>query len=432
MKSLLNLIIALLISITTLAQQTNNTTSFDVGGIKVIFKPSQKKIINVRVYYRGGIANFPASKAGIEYFALNANAQCGSKNYSANAQKDTCDKYGIFLSGGSSFDYGYVELNCITKYFNQGWDVFADAVTAPAYQVKEVNLLRNRIIANNRALISNPLVSVSKQLVLNAFKGTLYSFDPYGTDETLNGITDADLKSYYYNTLFNRERMFIVVVGNVTKDELKEKILLSFGNIPSKQYNKPDYDQPDLSTNKLIEIPRAVPINYVSAIANSPLSKSPDFIPFRLGVAALGGNMYYDLVTKNQLVNNVGAFCLITQMPYANLSFITNKPKEAISRTVAIIKEFQTKGINDEWLTRIKNGFVVSNFMNQQNAAAVTDNLGLAEINSGWQYADDFPQLIFMATPAQVNAAINKYITGLSWSYLGNPDAIAGYTIPPL
>jgi zinc protease len=48
------------------------TTSFDVDGIKVIFKPTLKDIVNVRMYYRGGVTNYPASQAGIESFALEA------------------------------------------------------------------------------------------------------------------------------------------------------------------------------------------------------------------------------------------------------------------------------------------------------------------------------------------------------------------------
>jgi len=432
MKALLNIVVALFISLTTFGQTANVTTSFDVGGIKVIFKPSQKKIINVRIYYRGGTANFPASKAGIENFALVGTIQCGTKKYNANALRDTSDKYGIFLSGMSGLDYGFIQLNCITKYFDKGWDMFADAVTAPVYQPDEVALLRNKIIANNRSVNSTPAVIVSKQAAYTGFKGTLHAFDPYGTDETLNDITDTDLKNYYYNTLFNKDRMFIVVVGNITKDELTEKILTSFSNIPSKPYNTPNYEQPELATDKLIQTQSAVPLNYVSAIGNSPLSKSPDFIPFRLGIAALGGTLYYDLMAKNQLVNNFNITCLITQMPFTNLTFSSKTPKETIEHIIADMRQIRTQGVNDDWLMRIKNGFVISNFMSQQNAAAVTDNLGTAEINSGWQYADDYPQLIYMTTVEQVNTALNKYLTGLTWSYLGNTDAIKDYTIPPL
>jgi hypothetical protein len=48
----------------------------------------------------------------------------------------------------------------------------------------------------------------------------------------------------------------------------------------------------------------------------------------------------------------------------------------------------------------------------------------------GWQYADDLPQLINMATVEQVNRALSFYILGLRWNYLGNTEIIEGAKIP--
>jgi len=106
-----------------LLKAQSTTTSFTVDGIKVIYKPSVKKVINVRLYFRGGVTNYPIIKAGIENFALEAAAQCGTKKYSANAIKDTCDKYGINLFGESGYDSGFIQLNCVAKYFSTGWDM---------------------------------------------------------------------------------------------------------------------------------------------------------------------------------------------------------------------------------------------------------------------------------------------------------------------
>jgi len=432
MKLLITLTTALFIGLNSWAQIPNVTTSFDVSGIKVIFKPSRKKVINVRVYYRGGTANFPASKAGIEDFSLKGAVLCGTSNFTASALKDTCDKYDIALSGLSTFDYGYIQLNCISKYFDKGWNMFADVVTAPAYQSDEVQLLRNRLITNNRTTNSDPVISVSKQLQFNAFKNTAYGFDMYGNDEALNAITDADLKTYYYNTLLNKDRMFIVVVGNITKDELIQKIFISFANLPSKSYSKPDYTEPDLNDNKLIIKPLTARTNYLAAMGNSPRVNSPDFIPFRLAVAGLSANLYNSLVSASPLATNAGAKCFMTQMPYVNFFFTTQQPDAAIGRAVQTVKNLQQSGVDDEWLSRLKNMMVMSDFINQQNAIAVCDNLGVAEITAGWQYANDFPQLVFMATKEQVNMAINKYLTGLTWSYLGNTNNITLSQTPPL
>ncbi|WP_299358893.1 pitrilysin family protein [Mucilaginibacter sp.] len=429
MKSLITIIAAIFINITAIAQTINTATSFDVGGIKVIFKPSQKKVINVGIYFRGGVTNFSKEKAGIEQFALRGAVECGTQNYTANALRDTSDKYDIYFSGASSFDYGFIQLNCISKYFDKGWDMFADIVMNPTFQAGEVQLLRNKIISDNKLMGSRPIVDVSKILLLNAYKGTSYGIDPYGTDATLNNITAADIKDYYNNVLLSKEKLFIVVVGNITKDELKEKILLSFGNIRSKQYDQPFYEAPVLSGNKIITQQKNIPSNYVSAMSNAPIVKSPDFIPFKLGVAALSATLYYNL-TKAQLVNTINADCSTMQMPHMVISLVTNTPQQAIDEIVKTIKNLQRTGVNEEWLARLKNAFIITSFINQQSNLAVTENLALSEIDSNWQYADDFPQLVYMASVEQVNNALNTYITGLTWSFLGDTNSIKNYTIP--
>ena len=40
-----------------------NAEKFEVEGITVIMKPTVKDIINVNIYYKGGVTNYPAEKA---------------------------------------------------------------------------------------------------------------------------------------------------------------------------------------------------------------------------------------------------------------------------------------------------------------------------------------------------------------------------------
>ena len=64
MKQFIYTILGLIVASTDVSAQSE-TKSFDVDGIKVIFKPTSKNIVNIRLYYRGGVTNYPAEKAGI-------------------------------------------------------------------------------------------------------------------------------------------------------------------------------------------------------------------------------------------------------------------------------------------------------------------------------------------------------------------------------
>src|SRR5687768_7704299 len=99
MKALVASIYMLFISLGALAQ--TKATSFNVDGIKVILKPTQKQIINISMYYRGGVANYPAEKAGIENLALAAATDCGTKKFNKDAFKDREDAFGVEVTGSS-------------------------------------------------------------------------------------------------------------------------------------------------------------------------------------------------------------------------------------------------------------------------------------------------------------------------------------------
>src|ERR1700733_12877031 len=112
MKQFLFSVFILLIFFSTAFAQSE-AQSFDVDGIKVIFKPTSKSVVNIRVYYRGGVSNYPADKEGIENLTLDAVAKGGTKNYGVKAFKDSADKYDILMYGQSTYDYGYIQINCI-------------------------------------------------------------------------------------------------------------------------------------------------------------------------------------------------------------------------------------------------------------------------------------------------------------------------------
>jgi zinc protease len=54
--------------------------------------------------------------------------------------------------------------------------------------------------------------------------------------------------------------------------------------------------------------------------------------------------------------------------------------------------------------------------------------LGEAEIFGGWETAEQLPALIDRVTIQQIDNAINEYVVGLRWSYLGNADQAADAT----
>jgi len=428
MKNILLSAIILFAALTSTQAQTE-TTSFDVNGIKVIFKPTQKNVINIRVYFRGGVTNYSSDKAGIEDMALDATIQCGTQKYSANAFRDTSEKYGVAMYGTSSYDYGYMQLNCISKYFNKGWDLFTQAIFSPAFDATALGLLKTKTLAAIRSREADPENKLSKLQMRNAFATTPYKIDPVGTEETINAFTADDLKNYYQN-LLNKQRMFIVVVGNLSKQELYDRISKSFDRIKSEPYTVPELITPDFNDNKLMVDRRELKTNYVSAVMNAPEFSNHDFMPYRLAISGLGGNLYSYIRSSQGLSYDPNASVYFYRMPYTVMSASTNNPQRVMMIMMNALKYVQRTGYQEEWLQHIKNGYIINNYINDQSASQITNSLGLAEVLGNWHYADDLPQLVNMVTVEQLNYVINRYIIGVRWNYVGNVSAIEGFAVP--
>jgi zinc protease len=428
MKKLM-IVLLLLCAIVLGLQAQQETTAFDADGIKVIFRPTTKNVINVRLYFRGGVTNYTAGQAGIENIALDATTKCGTAKYNAAAYRDTSDKYGITSYGTSELDFGYVQVNCISKYFDKGWDLFSAAVMDPVFEQNEVKLLKDKVIRNIMDDESDPEVYLDQLQMQNAFANTPYAINPLGSEESIRGLTTDEMKNYYHSIL-NKNRVFIVIVGNVTKQEIFEKVLLSFGNMPSRPYNPVDLKMSPLGDNRVFTENKQLKINYVGAVLNSPEFTNLNYVPFRMGISGLSGNIYYNLRTRLHLSYSASAGTFQLKAPCTMMYAATNNVQAVIDEMYRLLKNIKDEGVNEEWLQHIKNSYVTKSYINDQSASSITNTLGRAEILGGWQYAEDLPKLAQMTTVNQVNNALNFYLGGMRWTFLGNPEAFDGVTPP--
>ncbi len=425
MKKLITLIFTFcLFAANAQTVSTRTATSFTVNGLKVIFKPTVKDVISVRMYFRGGVYNYTASQAGIESFALKAATQCGTKKYAANTFRDIGDEYGIDIGGSSTHDYGNIGMDCVKQYFDEGWNLFAEAVNNPVFAPNEVALLKNKMITQASAQQGDPDTHIEDLLIKYAFAGTPYATDPDGNTQTLNAITATDLNKYYTG-LVNKNRMFIVVAGNITRAQVEQKVRESFASLPAKPYIAPAVKLPVWTENHLDVESKQLATNYISAAFNAPPVDSPNFLAYRLAISALGGSLFNELRTQLNLSYDPGASAVSSLMAYGNMHVSTNDPKQAVEAMVRVLSRVKALGISDEGLKYLKGSFITSNYIKQQGSGAITSNLGMAEINGGWESAERLPEMLDKVTVDQINGSLTTYINGIRWVYLGDPKLAA-------
>ncbi|WP_199119287.1 pitrilysin family protein [Pedobacter sp. ASV28] len=198
--------------------------SFEVNGLKVILQPTQKETVSMKMYFRGGVMNYSAAQEGIENLALSTAATCGTKNYSVADYHELADEYGIEIAGESTRDYGSISMDCILKYYEKGWKLFSDAIVNPVFDEANFNIERDKILLSILGSGSNPEIRVKQLSIQAMFAESPYSKDPLGSTDAVRKLRIDSVKNYYYNVLLNRNRMFLVVAANLTKEELEKAL----------------------------------------------------------------------------------------------------------------------------------------------------------------------------------------------------------------
>jgi zinc protease len=422
MKYILFFILISSASINTSVAQ-GKTEKFSVDGITVLMKPTVKDIVNVSVYYRGGVADYSADKAGLANIALAATTECGTKNYSKNEFKDKADKFGIAIYGSSTYDYGTVNLNCISKYFNEGWELLTEAVKVPVYNEKEFDLLKQKSISGIKARESNPDAKIMKMAVDNTFKGTVYETDPAGEVNTMEKITAEEAKDFYYKTLLNKNKIFIVVAGKISKTDIMAKIKKAFSDLPASPYKEHVYHTPVINTNSLHIEPRTLATNYIMGVMNSAAYTAPDYVANRLAFVTFSQNLFTEVRTKRNLSYAAYSYSITDKMPYAIMYVSTTEPKASAEVMNNEIKRLKKEGFSQKELTGSKNLYITATFMKEESTSALASSIGNAEILGDWKMSDDFINKAQKVTPAEMTNSFKKYIKGVNWNYLGDEKA---------
>src|SRR5918993_5171595 len=220
----------LLFSVTAKAQE-NKPYEMNIKGVKVVVVPSGNEIVQIDMVIKGGLQNYTAANAGIEKLAMTALTECGTMKRDKNAFKNELDAVEAYMNCFTGRDAARVQLNCIKMDFETVWPLYVEALTMPKFDAKEFARIKEEALNHVREEESNPDAALQKMAMQTAFKGKDYAKSTNGSIESIQKLTPAATKAYLQSIL-TRSRIFIVVVGDISKDDLEKKMTALIDKIP--------------------------------------------------------------------------------------------------------------------------------------------------------------------------------------------------------
>src|SRR6185295_2593623 len=223
-------ILALFIISSSSAQST--TKDFTVEGVHVLLRQNVKGVINARLFVIGGTANYTLPQQGIEALALNTAMNGGTVSLKKNDFKTAAEKIGTTFGYSSDLDYSEMNMTCVKPMWEKSWALFADAILNPAFNEDDFGLIRDQMVSDAKQSEADPDQFLTDTAMSFVFRGRGYEKNPNGTSSSLQKLTVEDAKKFYKNTI-NKSHCFLVVVGNLTQDEVTAKVKATLAKLPA-------------------------------------------------------------------------------------------------------------------------------------------------------------------------------------------------------
>ena len=416
------LLVATVLSSTLVSAQ--GTKEYTVDGIKVIHKYVPKDVISVRLFVEGGTANYSKEKQGIENLTLNLMVDGGTTNMPKLDFKTASEKIGTSFGASTALDYGSISMTCIKAFWDQSWNLFSDAILNPAFSENEYNLLKEQLIANAQQTMADPDGSLDLLARQIAFENKDYAKAYDGTPESLAGISLEDVKNYYKKTL-GKKRTFLVVVGNITEEDLTAKIKASLGKMANG--TPVSKESRTLITQSKIHVEdRDIATNYIMGNMSAPFANTEEGINYRIGMSIMGDRYFTELRTKRSLSYAPAAFYnrgAVTN-PYGAIYITTIDPKQSMQVMVDELDKVKKEGFSETEFTDKKQEFLTGYYLTLETTSNQADALGRSEISGGWEALDQLTENVNKAKLADINATFDKYSDVIVWIYLGKKDAV--------
>jgi zinc protease len=405
------------------------TTSFDVGGVKVILRQiSGNDVVAANLYLLGGTRQVTPATAGIEPFLLEVSER-GTEKYSRDRLRRTMARLGTDIVVSPSHDWTVFGIRSTREVFDSTWSIFADRLSHPTLAKSEINLVRNQFLSAVRQRRDDPDASAEVLADSIAFVGHPYAIPVSGTEISVAAFDSSTLRNYVRSQMVT-SRMLLVVVGDIDRAHVEKLVRQSLGNLPrgNYQWTLPPR-APELPTALAVER-RSLPTNYILGYYSGPLADSRDYQALRIATSVLTGRMFAEIRTRQNLTYDVHAPFLDRAATAGGLYVSTVSPDTTLKLMRAAISDLETGLLDRTGLEQLELQFITEYFLDNETNAAQADFLARSQLYQGdYRAADRFVADLRRVTPEEVQRVVRTYMKGIRFAYVGDPSKINPLTI---
>jgi len=337
------------------------------NGLKIMLaRVTTIPVVNFTLLVDAGYAADQFSAPGTASLAMNMLDE-GTKKRTALQLSEDLANLGATLSTGSGIDMSTVALSALKSNLDASLELFADVILNPSFPRDDFDRLQKQTLAGIQREKTQPIqmgLRVLPRFLFGANHAYANPLTGSGTEESVSAMSVDDMIKFY-QTWMKPNNSTLVVVGDITMDELKPRIDALFktwkpGDIPKK--NVARVDGPSQPLIYVMDKPGAQQSVVFAGELAEPRN-SPDNIAFEAMNTALGGS-FTSRINMNLREDkhwSYGSQTVVAgaraQRPYLVYAPVqTDKTKESM---IEIKKELTaiitTKPVTEDELAKVQN-----------------------------------------------------------------------------
>jgi zinc protease len=396
------------------------TSSFTVDGIPVLLRRvTANNVVAANVYLLGGTRQLTPATQGIELLLLEASEK-GTAKYPRERLRARMAEMGSAVGVSPGVDWSVLGLRSTVAQFDSTWAILADRLIAPRLDSADVELVREQVRSAVGQRDESPDALLDWMADSAGFAGHPYALSPVGTVASLGAITRDDLRAYHRAQVV-RSRLFVVVVGNVTRERVERLVRGTLGTLPAGDYTWSLPDPPAPRASGAAFAQRRLPTNYVQGWFVGPRADDDDYAALRLACAVLSGRLFTEIRERRNLTYAVDAPFRERAIAMGGLYVTTTQPDAVLEIMQREMRALQQGTISQAGLDRLVQQFIVTYFLDNETNADQANLLARAALYQGdWRRANSFVDDLRAVTPEDIRLAAVKYFREVRWAFVGD------------
>jgi zinc protease len=330
------------------------------------------------------------------------------------------DFMGSRISTSCDRDYATMTFRSLTKNLEEGVNLFLEVLTRPAFPEREIERKVEEIQGRLKAEEDDPGEVAEKAFHRELFGEGPYAHPVQGTLGSLSEITRGSVVEFY-RTHYRPQVSILAVVGDITLDTVKEKLIPSLSTWSHQEVP----EGPSVSQGLREDQPGTVKIDRPITQANIRLGHEgiershPDYYAVFVMNNILGGGGFGSRLMEEIRIKRGLAYAVLSHfLPHKRLGTFqiilqtkNESAGEAVSVALQQVERMQKEMVSEEELETAKR-FLIGSF-----PLRLTTQMDLARFYAqveyygiGLDYPERYSSLIRSVTREDVQRAAKEYL----------------------